>query len=73
MSPTLGLDTTLPQYRLDAFTGPQHRRNASPTPYQYQCPVPYVFYGILAIPETLREVLGVKCELVLSPVEVRRV
>ncbi|KAF2449884.1 hypothetical protein P171DRAFT_340349, partial [Karstenula rhodostoma CBS 690.94] len=62
MAPTLGIDATLPQYRLATM----------PIPHQDQYPVSYFFYGTLAVPEKLRQVLELEDEPVLSPAEIRR-
>ncbi|KAM5513656.1 hypothetical protein FOXYSP1_04623 [Fusarium oxysporum f. sp. phaseoli] len=48
--PTLGLDTTLPQYRLGS--------DEIPRPAQKEYPVWYFFYGTLADPSVLTKLLG---------------
>ncbi|TVY79739.1 hypothetical protein Focb16_v009726 [Fusarium oxysporum f. sp. cubense] len=48
--PTLGLDTTLPQYRLGS--------DEIPRPAQKEYPVWYFFYGTLADPSVLAKLLG---------------
>jgi hypothetical protein len=51
-APTLGVDATLPQYRLDAPTDVNAIR-----PQQNEYPIWYFFYGTLADPEVLSKVL----------------
>jgi hypothetical protein len=50
--PKLGIGTTLPQHRLDEDTRPR----------QLEYPVPYFFYGTLAEPERLQQLLGLEEE-----------
>lgn len=54
--PTLGLDSTMTQYR------PSSADDPSLLPSQTQYPVWYFFYGTLADPEVLNRLLGVKPE-----------
>ncbi|KAK0657285.1 hypothetical protein B0T16DRAFT_425566 [Cercophora newfieldiana] len=48
--PTLGIDATLPQYRLD--------NGVEPSPGQGEYPVWYFFYGTLMEPEVIARVVG---------------
>ena len=50
--PTLGIEPTLPQYRLTCST-------EDPLPYLDQYPVWYFFYGTLANPSTLSQRVGI--------------
>ena len=65
IAPTLGVDATLPQNRLETRTPP-------PTPLQDEYPVPYFFYGTLAEPERLVAMLGLSEEPELTPAVVSR-
>ncbi|KAL9120890.1 MAG: hypothetical protein Q9187_002557 [Circinaria calcarea] len=49
--PTLGLDSTLPQFRLDDHS-------TSPSPAQDEYPVWYFFYGTLSNPEILSRIIA---------------
>ncbi|WAO95829.1 Putative gamma-glutamylcyclotransferase [Fusarium falciforme] len=49
--PTLGVDSTMPQHRLQ-----NHNDNAQPTQNEY--PIWYFFYGTLAQVEVLSDLLG---------------
>ena len=63
MYPTLGVDTTLPQYRADSV-------DAKFVPTQNQYPVWYFFYGNLAIPDILSRRLGLSEKPVFTPATV---
>ena len=63
MYPTLGVVTTLPQYRADSV-------DAKFTPTQNQYPVWYFFYGNLAVPEILSRRLALSEEPVFTPATV---
>ena len=60
MYPTLGVDTTLPQYRADSVDA-----NFMPTQNQY--PVWYFFYGNLAVPDILSRRLALSEKPVFTP------
>ncbi|KAF2095679.1 hypothetical protein NA57DRAFT_79392 [Rhizodiscina lignyota] len=62
--PTLGLDTTLPQFRLP-------HDHALVKPAQDQCQVFYFVYGTLTDPERLTRLLSLSEDLMLSPATVR--
>ncbi len=51
--PTLGIDTTLPQYRPDTISAEPN------SPAQNKYPVLYFFYGTLAEPDMLKRLWGV--------------
>ncbi|KAF1843152.1 Sec39-domain-containing protein [Cucurbitaria berberidis CBS 394.84] len=61
IAPTLGIEATLPQYRLDTI----------PRPQQDEYPVPYFFYGTLAEPARLMAMLGLSGESMLKAAVVR--
>lgn len=61
--PTLGKDSTLPQHRLSDSDTP-------PTPAQDEYPVWYVFYGTLADPAFLAQLLSLSEEPELRPARV---
>ncbi|KAL2064461.1 hypothetical protein VTL71DRAFT_4955 [Oculimacula yallundae] len=62
--PTLGVETTLPQFRLEA--------GEAPNPQQNEYPIPYFFYGTLADSEILSRLLQVDIQtLVLRKAYVR--
>jgi hypothetical protein len=62
MAPQLGVDTTMPQHRLqDSVSAPP------PAPASGQYPVWYFFYGTLADPAVLRQHLGLDEEPVFLP------
>jgi hypothetical protein len=63
MYPTLGMETTLPQYRADGV-------DARFVPTQNQYPVWYFFYGNLAVPDILSRRLGLLEKPVLTPATV---
>ncbi|KAI8941265.1 hypothetical protein NX059_002495 [Plenodomus lindquistii] len=62
IAPALGLDATLPQ----------HRPATSPVPLQNEWPVPYFFYGTLADPARLRQMLEIEGEPKLLPASIQR-
>ncbi|KAF2868197.1 hypothetical protein BDV95DRAFT_500983 [Massariosphaeria phaeospora] len=62
LAPTLGIDPTIPQHRVDT----------SPSPAQDEYPVLYFFYGTLAEPERLVRELGLDELPTLAPAEIRR-
>lgn len=64
MYPSLGLETTLPQYRLSS--PPTHIPQAS-QPANEECPVWYFFYGTLANEERLSRLLGPDHPVSLTP------
>lgn len=51
LAPRIGLDTTMPQYRLDRWSD-------SPSPRQDEYPVWFLFYGTLADADRLDDLLG---------------
>jgi hypothetical protein len=63
MYPTLGVDTTLPQYRADSV-------DAKFMPTQNQYPVWYFFYGNLAVPDILSRRLALSEKPVFTPATV---
>jgi hypothetical protein len=63
MYPTLGVDTTLPQYRADSV-------DAKFMPTQNQYPVWYFFYGNLAVPDILSRRLALSEQPVFTPATV---
>lgn len=64
--PTLGIDSTLPQRRFDTLS-------LSPSPAQDEYPVTYFFYGTLADPDFLRQLLALPEgeEVVVKPAHVK--
>lgn len=61
--PTLGVDSTLPQYRADTV-------DAQFMPAQNQYPVWYFFYGTLAVPDILTRCLALPEEPIFTPAAV---
>jgi hypothetical protein len=61
--PTLGVDTTLPQYRADNV-------DAKFMPTQNQYPVWYFFYGNLAVPDIISRRLALSEKPVFTPATV---
>ncbi|KAK4227410.1 hypothetical protein QBC38DRAFT_499409 [Podospora fimiseda] len=53
--PTLGIESTLPQYRIDSL-----HNSRGLLPKQGQYPVWYFFYGTLAQPDVLNQLLGLE-------------
>ncbi|KAL1603709.1 hypothetical protein SLS60_005299 [Paraconiothyrium brasiliense] len=62
IAPTLGVDATLPQYRI----------GNAPSPRQNEYPVSYFFYGTLADPDRLSKLLDLECEPSLSAATISR-
>jgi gamma-glutamylcyclotransferase (GGCT)/AIG2-like uncharacterized protein YtfP len=62
IAPTLGVDATLPQHRIDTLS----------SPLQDTYPVPYFFYGTLADGEKLTSLLGLSEAPMFVPAVVRR-
>ena len=63
MYPTLGVDSTLPQYRPNSL-------DAEFMPSQNQYPVWYFFYGNLAVPDILTRRLALLKEPIFTPANV---
>ncbi|KAI4187348.1 MAG: hypothetical protein LQ346_005512 [Caloplaca aetnensis] len=62
--PTLGIDCTLPQHRMQDINRPF-------APAQNECPVWYFFYGTLMDPQTLQKCISIPQSPILTPASIR--